>query len=53
MLTNSWGGPLDRPTIHSGHRTGLFKWHWAKAPADRFFHSFQATKPPKLRGLAA
>ena len=54
MLPNSWGGPLDRPTIHSGHRSGLFKWHWAEAPAPqkretfrpsprrsrRFFHTF-------------
>src|ERR1035441_4254547 len=51
MLPNSWGGPPrsarrgrrgrrpavqgDRPTIYSGHRSGLFKWHWAKAPAPQ------------------
>jgi hypothetical protein len=21
--------------IYSGHRSGLFKWHWAKAPAPQ------------------
>jgi hypothetical protein len=46
MLPNSWGGPPgpalrpavqgDRPTIYSGHRSGLFKWHWALSPAIRY-----------------
>ena len=46
----------DRPTIYSGHRSGLFKWHWAEAPApQRWDRRFRLSIPyecPPAKALA-
>ncbi len=55
----------DRPTIYSGHRSGLFKWHWALSPANRVavargywqgfrrVHHHQIPAPGERHGLAS